>query len=336
MEVSQEVGDTAVTTTNSSPADGYRIYFQGGMTITAARGSGARHPTDRLIYLQVGTPKPTVVSDDQTVLVQYIEGFRIARLCWGTAIAQPIMLCFWASHTRTGIYTGTIRQGAGTHSYAFSYLITASNVFEYKTITIPGPTVGTWNNSNGVGLILTLSMTQGPANTAPSLNSWLAGNYSAGPGQVNGVDTTLNAFRITGLAVLPGTQAPTAAQSPLIMRPYDQELVTCKRYFYVLGEGTFTTNTLGTGHYFSAAQLNLPVQHPVQMRAAPTLGVTGGASFFSVSRNGGSEVFNSFASSALSPTSALIYSGGMAGTAGQAGWVFCNNAAAKVSFDARL
>ena len=38
-------------------------------------------------------------------------------------------------------------------------------------------------------------------------------------------------FSITGVTVLPGTQAPTAAQSPNIMRPYDQELVTCQRYW---------------------------------------------------------------------------------------------------------
>ena len=38
-------------------------------------------------------------------------------------------------------------------------------------------------------------------------------------------------FRITGVVVLPGIEAPSAARSPLIMRPYDQELLTCQRYW---------------------------------------------------------------------------------------------------------
>jgi hypothetical protein len=73
--------------------------------------------------------------------------------------------------------------------------------------------------------------------TAPTLNSWLAGNYFAGIGQINAVAATSDAIRITGVIVLPGIEAPSAARSPLIMRPYDQELVTCKRYYEKLGSG---------------------------------------------------------------------------------------------------
>jgi len=262
------------------------------------------------------TTAQSVIGTDIIDFRHSIEGYRIIRLGWGTAAALPITIGFWVRSSVAGTLPIRVISGDFGTVALVNATITTVGVPQYVTVTIPAQTTGAWNLTNGTGMLVSIR----PASSA-GINI----------ASING-----NTFEISGFVVLPGTQAPTAAQSPLIMRPYDQELVTCKRYFYVLGEGTFTTNTLGTGHYFSAAQLNLPVQHPVQMRAAPTLGVTGGASFFSVSRNGGSEVFNSFASSALSPTSALIYSGGMAGTAGQAGWVFCNNAAAKVSFDARL
>jgi hypothetical protein len=333
MEVSQEIGGAGRTTTGYI-ADGWGVSFSlalNGRLFAGAQAAPIASGISNNLVLAVVTGTPTLAANDYAQLYQNIEGYRIERLAWGTSNAVPITVCFWSAHKRVGTYSS-----AGDRSYAATYTQVISGLPEYKIVTIPGCQTGIWLATNGMGLSISFTAASGATYTAPSANTWVNGSFLAAPGQVNGVAATTDETHITGVVVLPGTQAPTAAQSPLIMRPYDQELVTCKRYFYVLGEGTFTTNTLGTGHYFSAAQLNLPVQHPVQMRAAPTLGVTGGASFFSVSRNGGSEVFNSFASSALSPTSALIYSGGMAGTAGQAGWVFCNNAAAKVSFDARL
>jgi len=341
MEVSQERGFGFFTSTsNTYICDSWSLYRAGTMVVNATSAapgvSLGISSFPNLILINTATAQASLGSGDTTSIQHRIEGYRTVRLAWGTANAKPITIGFWSSHHRTGVYSVTCLNNLENRSYCATYTQVAVDTAQYNVITIPGDVAGTWEYGNQPGLRITFAIAMGSTYTAPAANTWNAGIFLAAPGQVNGVGTTADVFRITGVVVLPGTQAPTAAQSPLIMRPYDQELVTCKRYFYVLGEGTSTTNTLGTGHYFSAAQLNLPVQHPVQMRAAPTLGVTGGASFFSVSRNGGSEVFNSFASSALSPTSALIYSGGMAGTAGQAGWVFCNNAAAKVSFDARL
>jgi hypothetical protein len=106
-----------------------------------------------------------------------------------------------------------------------------SDAWEYKTVTIPGDVSGTWAKDNTVGMRIQFANACGPTYTAPAANVWTAGIYVAAPGQVNGVAATTDNFRITGVTVLPGTQAPTAAQSPNVMRPYDQELVTCKRYF---------------------------------------------------------------------------------------------------------
>jgi len=321
MEVSQENGAAGITfvgTQTKFLLDGW----VGQAVLTTGQISMNQQvlPTEVPGFkncLQIGVTVGTAaIGSDYVRLSTRIEGYRFMRMAWGTANAKPLTIGFWARASVAGIYKMFVTNFDNSLITAVvPFTLAGGAVFQWVAVTVPAQTTGVWKADNTIGAVIIIeTASSGTANTI----------------------TTGGYFSITGVIVLPGTQAPTAAQSPLIMRPYDQELVTCKRYFYVLGEGTFTTNTLGTGHYFSAAQLNLPVQHPVQMRAAPTLGVTGGASFFSVSRNGGSEVFNSFASSALSPTSALIYSGGMAGTAGQAGWVFCNNAAAKVSFDARL
>ena len=112
-------------------------------------------------------------------------------------------------------------------SYAFVYTQNVADTAEYKTITVPGFTGGAWNTTNGVGMSVSFAMASGTTYSASSANNWVAGNFVAAPGQVNGITATSDVFRITGVVVLPGIEAPSAARSPFIMRPFDQELVTC-------------------------------------------------------------------------------------------------------------
>jgi hypothetical protein len=106
----------------------------------------------------------------------------------------------------------------------------AVGAWEYKTVSIPGDTTGTWAKDNTIGLTVSIALMCGSGQTAPA-NAWVSGGYLGVTGTTNGVASTTDYMYLTGLVVLPGTQAPTAAQSPNVMRSYDQELVTCKRYF---------------------------------------------------------------------------------------------------------
>jgi hypothetical protein len=91
------------------------------------------------------------------------------------------------------------------------------------------------------------------------------------------VASTADVFRLTGVVVIPGTEAPSAARSPLIMRPYDQELLICQRYYCKsFGTGQVVAdnvdNTQYTGTAYSVGNLFGPrVFFPVRMRAAPTV-----------------------------------------------------------------
>src|SRR4029077_11487107 len=81
--------------------------------------------------------------------------------------------------------------------------------------------------------------------------------------------TTGNVY-ITGVVVLPGIEAPSAARSSLIMRPYDQELATCQRYYW--------KNTISVGGFSAVATPSFGglIKHPVTMRVAPNpVSVTG-------------------------------------------------------------
>jgi len=201
--------------------------------------------------------------------MQFIEGYRTVRLGWGAIGAKPVTVAFWSSHNPAGVYSLTLRNITGTRTYAATYTQAVGGTQQYNAITIPGCTDGVWDTTNSTGIIITLAQAAGTTQIAPSANSWVTGNYLAAPGQINGVATASNLMRVGGFLLLPGSSAPSAAQSSLIVRRYDQELATCQRYFYSWKGG-------GTGFANGATIVQLSQLHPVAMRANPTMvGVAG-------------------------------------------------------------
>jgi hypothetical protein len=267
MEVSQEFAGTGTVTTNGAYAcDGWKL-LRSGVPAVTAYGASQQLIAPGLPYLfqiNVNTAQPTIAAGDYVVMMQAIEGWRCARLAWGAANAQPITVGFWASHHRPGIYSVSVGNG-GTRGYVATYTQNTADTPEYKTITIPGDTTGTWKFDNTTGIALCFTMACGSINTAPSANVWTPQTYFCAPSQINGVAATSDIFRISGVVVLPGNEAPSAARSPFIMRPYDQELLLCNRYWqqcYVVVD----VNTPSAGSTY----LTSPLTFAPRMRAAPT------------------------------------------------------------------
>lgn len=165
---------------------------------------------------------------------QFIEGYRTSRLAWGGGgvNAQPITIGFYCAHHRPGLYSVAVRNGANNRSYVATYTQNVADAAEYKTITVPGDSLGTWATTTAIGLTLTFTIASGATYTAAAPNVWTNGNFFAAPGQVNAVASTADSFKISGVTVLPGTHAPPAAYAMLLTRPDTEELFKCQRYYY--------------------------------------------------------------------------------------------------------
>ena len=336
MDVSQQNGTTGITATG---------YFIDGWAMTRLGTNAmyaAQYPAvtifpqfSNMLIAYATTAQAVMGAGDLVFFSQRIEGYRIAKLGWGTANAQPITIGFWAAHTQTGIYTGSIRNAAANRSYAFTYTQNVSNVPQFNAITIPGDTAGTWAIDNTTGMEISFTMASGTTYTAPSANAWVAGNFIAAPGQINAVASTTNSFRFTGVVVLPGIEVPSAARSPLIMRPYDQELITCQRYY----EKMF--GSIGAGQCTTTLQAMIAVKY-AEKRAVPTLSLVGSVSnFFLYSAAGGTVAATNSSGfvAATTPSRGHInfsVAGGL--VAGQATILYSatNNPADALVLDARL
>ena len=339
FDISQEKGGAATTVNGAYICDGWKLGTAGTM------GAGAQQFTSpnffpgygSIMYATCGTGQASLGPNDLVVFYYVFEGFRVGRLAWGTTYAQPITIGFWTSHHRPGLYSGSVRNGAATRSYAFSYTQAAADAAQYNVVTIPGDVTGTWAADNTTGLVITFTMAAGSALTAPAANTWYtiaSPGYLAAPGQVNGAATNTEVFRITGVVVLPGIEAPSAARSALIMRPYDQELVTCKRYLHRinLAGAEYIANLQA----FSATQTTGRLfNFPVELRASPSATASGTAQF-SIQAPAGNFVVNGL-NTAVSTvgTWATNISVPTGLTAGQSVVLFANTAA-WLQYDARL
>lgn len=206
-----------------------------GGSVTIIRSTNAPYGfTNSLLWTTVSA-SPTLTAANRGIVQQRIEGFNMSDLSWGTPGAVPITLSFWVRSSNVGTFGGNIRNGLFTRSYIFTYSISSSNTWEYKTVIIPGDTTGTWYSDNQEGMRVSFSMGAGPTYTTSTVNSWISGDFQNTTGTVSIVTTTGATWQVTGVQVEPGT-FPT----PFERRPISTELALCQRYYEVVS-GRFVT-----------------------------------------------------------------------------------------------
>jgi len=271
FDVSQQNGTTGTGTIGGCPADGWLLGGSGSAVVTIKQAASGPimlgNGFSNFINVGINVASPVLASTESIAMSQRIEGVRISRLGWGFANAKPITISFWVMHVRTGLYSLAIRNFDGSRSYIATYTQNTASTWEYKTLNISGCVDGVWKVDNTVGIAISFMLGAGSAITASVANSWIAGSFFAAPGQVNAVASLSDGSNFAGVCIIPGTQAPTAQQSPLIMRPFDQELVTCQRYWRpIIPDARYWSTAAGTT--FTYAYPLAPA-----MRAAPTMGL---------------------------------------------------------------
>lgn len=265
MVVSQQNGTTAVPV----PGTGAATYIvdQWMMTSTVA-GNGQQVATAPPGYTNAlqftATAALTIVAGTYSNLQQRIEGTRWAKLAFGSAYAQPVTIGFWSYASVTGTASVALVNGAANRSYVANYQIAAANTWQWNTVTIPGDTVGTWAKDTTTGTNLMFCFAAGSTYQA-SPNVWSAGNFY-GTAQNTNFFPGANQVAITGVVVLPGTEAPSAARAAFAMRPYGEDVVLCQRYYQtiytsVTGYSPVAGSSSTTGFTYSIGP----------MRATPTV-----------------------------------------------------------------
>jgi hypothetical protein len=260
--------------------DGWAVQGSPGATVLASTITGGPPPPGfaQSVRIYNTVAVPSLGTDKFAMLRHHIEGYRTRRLAWGTANAQPVTFAFWVYSTNlVGTIALAVGNGTSDRAYAANVNISAANTWEYKVVTVPGCTDGTWDVGNGTGLIVYLNIGAGTAAQGPA-NVWSVGSFYGTSATTNFLAGVGAQIAFAGFTVLPGIEAPSAARLPLIMRPYNQELATCMRYLYkTLLHGQPFFGTLQAVSTTSAYGLLFSL--PVGMRIAPATNSSPVASF---------------------------------------------------------
>jgi len=206
-------------------------------------------------------------------IFQSIEGYNISDLGFGTANASPITVSFWVKTSVTGIHS--LNVSSGNYVYTTSYTVNSADTWEYKTITIPGATAGSWGNTNGVGLFLEFTIGGGTAEVVTA-NTWRADTTTKiVSGSVYLPATSGATWQITGVQLEAGSVA-----TPFEHRQYGTELQLCQRYYTIFRCGTAYGRLLSVAVGNSSGLIRATVQLPVRMRAAASSVDYGGALYW--------------------------------------------------------
>jgi hypothetical protein len=237
MVIDQRNAGASVTvlTTTGYTLDRWNFEVSQSSKLTCQQNAGSvTPPVGFTNYLGITSSSAySIGSGDYFTLRQIIEGYNIADLAWGTADAKTITLSFWVRSSLTGTFGGALKNNASNYNYPFSYTISAANTWEQKTVTITGPTSGTWLTTNGVGIQVYFGLGVGSTYSGTA-GAWTASNVVSATGATSVVGTNGATFYITGVQLEKGSTATS-----FDYRPYGTELALCKRYY----DKTFAINT---------------------------------------------------------------------------------------------
>jgi hypothetical protein len=310
-----------------------RTFGFGSVTgkFSCQRNSGSvTPPTGFTNYLgAVSLSAYSVPSGEQYGFGQVIEGFNIADFEWGTVNAQSVTLSFWVRSSLTGTFGGSLRNSSVARSYPFSYTVSAANAWEYKTITIPGDTTGTWLTDNGSGIRVNFSLGAGTT-VSGTAGAWAGSDFVSATGATSVVGTNGATFYITGVQLEKGSTATS-----FDVRPYGTELALCQRYCYVLAPGSNNVRAAISGNY--AGTNCFPTMYvPVPFRSTSvTLTVSSVSHFKTEQLNGGVQTATSIVLNVAAET-AITLTVGVGSSLSSPANLLTDNAAAKLTLSAEL
>ena len=274
MVIDQRNAGASITPTNGQySVDRFMCIQSVASKYSAQQNAGAvTPPTGFKNYLGATSLSAySVGSGDQFDFNHRIEANNLSDLGWGASGALSVTVSFWVRSSLTGTFGGSVVNAPTyNYSYPFSYTISSANTWEQKTVTIPGPTAGTWTSSgNDSGLTLVFGLGVG-SSFSGTANAWASALYYSPTGATSVVGTSGATFYITGVQLEVGTQATS-----FDFRDYGRELILCQRYYQNVSisgrrSGGFWIPETMTG----SNSMRGSYQYPVTMRTTPTGTIT--------------------------------------------------------------
>ena len=258
---------TAVTAISGAyQIDRWATYFVGAGAYTITQSTTAPTGFKNSALITVTTPS-TPGTGDYYDYAQFIEGYNLIDLAWGTASAKSVT---FSGQIRSSVSAATYSifalNSTSNRSYVTTISVPTANTWTPFSVTIPGDTSGALGTGNTGVLYVGVSLGSGATRTAPSINAWNTGVYIHGSGTTNLISTSAATLHLSGMQFEVGTVA-----TPYEMQIYSDQLIQCQRYLPAYNAPT-TSDTMvpATGLGISTTQAILEYIFGTTPRVPPT------------------------------------------------------------------
>ena len=244
--------------------------------LTMTQDSSAPSGFANSLKLACTTADTSIASGEILKMEQRIEGQNLQAFAKGTSDAKPFAVSFYVKGNSSATYVCELFDEDNSRFCSKTFNVTTD--WTRVELTFPADTTGTFDDDNANSLAINFWLNGGGSFTSGTLNSsgFAANN---GPDRAAGIssffDSTDRTFFLTGVQLEVG-QNPTEFEH----EPFERTKLKCQRYYHQIaqydgaGQYTFITGAMGgsNGLYM--------VNHPVEMRARPTIAYSGTANLF--------------------------------------------------------
>lgn len=254
---------TTFTTGNKFTADRWYLYGNGTTNETVTQQTDVPKDSGNSYSLRI-TAGGAYAGGNYAMLRYKVDPKDLIKL--NNAVGSTLQ--FWIKADNPGLYTITFlqhRSSGSQRQISRTYTINSSDVWEFKTVTIPADSTVLYDaNTTMLSIDWVYGKNTGYASGTLNDHSW-ADNSSPNrqpTGQTNAMSASGKKFSISGVQFVPG-KYPSGL--PHLHRSYGEELALCQRYCYVIGHPSQVIY-LGTGSMYTSTAVNLSVPLPVQLR----------------------------------------------------------------------
>jgi len=202
-----------------------------------------------------------------------IEAQMFPDLSYGTSAAKNMVLSFWFKTNKVGLYSVYFEtSGTGTAKRKYlTFTPAQSGTWERIELLVTGDTATAFPiNVSTRGMTIAWYLDNTPNfDSANAESDWTTSVIINSSNNVNFMDNTSNELYITGVQL---EVANTATDFEYL--PFDAVLQKCQRYLTIYG-GDVNFSPFGAGMWKTTTIASCHIFLPTEMRAAPTLTVTG-------------------------------------------------------------
>lgn len=224
MEIAQRGTTFNSAASGSYTLDRWRCDHSSAATINITQSTDAPSNGEfgNSLRVTVAAADSSIGATDRATISQRIEGFASRAL-----IGRSMAISFWVRAPIAGTYSVRLSNSGTDRSYVFNYTVSSPDTWERKTVVISGGLItdGTWNWTNGTGLLVEWCLAAGTS-FHTTAGAWQTGNFLCTSDQPNVLGTINNIFALTGVQIEQSTFA-----TPFEHRWVEDELQLSQRYY---------------------------------------------------------------------------------------------------------